>query len=89
MLNTTEELASSFSWFTLPYVSHYSLFDNFVATNMRFFETFVRNKSQMQIWAPRENQISINERTKEKIMNQRFWNHYLNETNNESLDELL
>lgn len=43
----------------------------------------------MQIWAPRENQISINERTKEKIMNQRFWNHYLNETNNESLDELL
>ena len=56
---------------------------------MRYFETFVRNKSQMQIWAPKENQVSINERTKEKIFNHRFWESYLNETNDMSMDEML
>ena len=54
---------------------------------MRFFETFPNNRSQMKVWAPTVNQITINEAKANNAENPAFWEAYFatDETQREGL----
>ena len=56
---------------------------------MRFFEQFPLNRSQMQIWAPRVNQITINEAKSKNAANPLFWEVYFETEESEREDLLL
>ena len=43
----------------------------------------------MQIWAPKVNQVSINEALQEKAWNHRFWHAYYNETDPKLRENLI
>ena len=50
-----------------------------LGSNLRYFETFERNKSQMQVWVPAGNQIQINEVRASNLWDRTFWNAYFAE----------
>ena len=48
----------------------------FLGTNLRFFEAFTRNRSQMQIWVPENNQVRDNEIISSNLWDDTFWDAY-------------
>ena len=48
-------------------------------SNLRYFEAFKRNKSQMQIWVPVNNIVSENEVRSSNLFDRTFWNAYFEE----------
>ena len=51
----------------------------FKGSNLRYFEAFKRNVSQMQVWVPENNMVAINEVRSSNLFDYTFWDAYFEE----------
>ena len=60
-----------------------------LASNLRFFVQFPRNKSLMQVWVPEGNQMSINEVQSSNLWDRTYWDAYFEEQDLEVRESML